>query len=201
MNTVLTLILGISLSATCGFRVFVPFLAVGVFGRTYGWHLGSGLEWTMTGPALLILSIATMVEILGYLIPWVDHALDVISVPSASIAGTLMTHGWIVENVDPAMGWILSAVAGGTAAGGTSTVMAFARGGMTAATGGIANPIFNIIETVFAILMAILSLIAPVLAFLAITLGAFGLYRFAKKLCRRFKPVVLEEVIILEPLK
>ena len=34
MNTLLSVLLGIGLSAACGFRIFVPFLLVGIAART-----------------------------------------------------------------------------------------------------------------------------------------------------------------------
>ena len=38
--------------------------------------------------ALIILGVATIVEIIAYFIPYIDNLLDTISVPLAALAGT-----------------------------------------------------------------------------------------------------------------
>ena len=63
MGTVLSVILGIGLAAACGFRVFVPFLIVGIAARTGHLALGPSFAWLSSTPALVVLALATLLEI------------------------------------------------------------------------------------------------------------------------------------------
>src|SRR5262245_64615754 len=87
MNALLSVLLGIGLSAACGFRVFVPFLFVGIAARTGHLTLGDSFQWMSGAPALVVFAVATVLEIGAYYIPWLDHALDVMSTPAAVVAG------------------------------------------------------------------------------------------------------------------
>src|SRR5512146_248311 len=74
METVVSIGLGIGLSAACGFRVFVPLLAASILGVT-GWMplAVEGTGWIATWPALIVFATATVLETAGYFIPWLDH--------------------------------------------------------------------------------------------------------------------------------
>jgi hypothetical protein len=74
----LALCIGVGLAAACGFRIFVPLLAMAVAARADWLSLGEGFAWIGSTPAIAAFAIATLVEILGYCIPWVDNALDAI---------------------------------------------------------------------------------------------------------------------------
>ena len=79
------------LSAACGFRVFVPLLVMSLFAKNGHLNLSPGFSWIGTYPALIAFGTATGVEIAAYLIPGLDHLLDIITTPAAVIAGTLVT--------------------------------------------------------------------------------------------------------------
>ena len=87
-TTLLSICLGIGLSAACGFRVFVPLLVISAASFSGHLALAPGFQWIGTCPALIVFSVATVVEVAGYYIPWVDHALDTIATPAAIIAGS-----------------------------------------------------------------------------------------------------------------
>src|SRR5207302_9281297 len=97
METLLSICVGIGLSAACGFRVFVPLLALSIASLSGHLPLAHGFEWIGSYPALLALSVATCVEILGYYIPWLDHVLDAIASPAAVLAGTLITAATVTD--------------------------------------------------------------------------------------------------------
>src|SRR5262245_37849782 len=106
METFLSVAIGIGLSAACGFRVFVPLLVLSIASLSGHLPLAPGFEWVGTTPALIGLSVATVLEILAYYIPWLDHALDTIASPAAVLAGTLATAS-LVTNMDPFWKWAL----------------------------------------------------------------------------------------------
>ena len=89
-ETILSFLLGIGLSAAVGFRVFVPMLVVSLASMA-GWiTLSPGFQWMGTPLAALVFAVATLVELLGFLIPWVSNALDSIATPAAAIAVKLI---------------------------------------------------------------------------------------------------------------
>ena len=66
METFLSILVGIGLSAACGFRVFVPLLVMSIASMSGHLTLSGGFLWIGTYPALLAFAVATMAEIAGY---------------------------------------------------------------------------------------------------------------------------------------
>src|SRR5438309_12026247 len=104
METLLSICLGIGLSAACGFRVFVPLLVMNIAALSGHLALAHGFEWIGSYPALVAFAVATGVEVAGYYIPWVDHFLDTIATPAAIIAGTLITAS-MATHLSPFLRW------------------------------------------------------------------------------------------------
>src|SRR5262245_62540931 len=99
MEMFLDVCVGIGLAAACGFRVFVPLLVASVAALSGHLHLSQSFQWIGTYPALVTFSVATVLEICGYYIPWVDHMLDTIATPAAVLAGTLVSASMFTELV------------------------------------------------------------------------------------------------------
>src|ERR1700720_3122197 len=97
MQTLMSICVGIGLSAACGFRVFVPLLVMSIASLSGHLALAHGFEWIGTYPALIGLSVATCLEITGYYIPWLDHLLDTIATPAAIVAGTVVTASAVTD--------------------------------------------------------------------------------------------------------
>ena len=58
-------IIGFSLSATCGFRVFVPLLGLSIASQNELINLNSEFDWAGTWPAIIAFSIATILAIIA----------------------------------------------------------------------------------------------------------------------------------------
>ena len=88
---ILSAFIGIGLAAASGFRVFLPMFAVSL-ASYMGWiPMNENFQWLAGLPTLITTGIATIVEILAYYIPYVDHLLDTLSVPLATVAGSVMS--------------------------------------------------------------------------------------------------------------
>ena len=87
-DTLLGIVVGLGLSAACGFRVFVPLLVMNLASLSGHLHLASGFAWIGSSYATVAFATATIVEVFGYFIPWLDHALDIAATPAAILAGT-----------------------------------------------------------------------------------------------------------------
>jgi hypothetical protein len=181
METITSVLVGIGLSAACGFRVFVPLLVMSIASMSGHLTLASGFAWIGSYPALIAFSVATCLEIAGYYIPWVDHLLDTIASPAAVVAGTIITAS-MVTNTSPFLKWTLAIIAGGGVAGLVQGTTVLARGVSTASTGGIGNPLFATIELGGSLAMSIMAVLAPICAIAIIVLL---LWFVASKLVRR----------------
>jgi len=60
MEPFLGFLVGIGLSAACGFRVFVPLLVVSIASHTGHLHLSSGIEWRVSTAALIAFATAEL---------------------------------------------------------------------------------------------------------------------------------------------
>ena len=167
METFLSFLAGLGLSAACGFRVFVPLLVVNIASHTGHLHLSRGFEWMGSEAALIAFATATVLEIAAYYIPWVDNLLDAVASPAAVIAGTLVTAS-LATDLSPFLKWTLAVIAGGGVAGLIQGTTVVTRGASSAGTGGLANPIVATAELGGSLITSLLSLIAPVLVVLMI---------------------------------
>ena len=181
METVLSLLVGIGLSAACGFRIFVPLLVISVAAHTGHLTLAKGFAWMASDAALIAFAVATALEIAAYYVPWLDHFLDTLATPAAVIAGTIVTAS-LVADISPFLRWTLAVVAGGGVAGlvqGTSVVT---RGLSTATTGGLGNPVVATAELGGSVITSLLALVAPVLVALAVCgLVGFGAWTWTRR--------------------
>src|SRR6185295_11734534 len=113
METLLSVLIGLGLSAACGFRVFVPLLVASLAARSGHLHLWQGLDWIGSTPALIAFAVATGLEIAGYYIPWVDHLLDAVATPTAIVSGVVLTASALAPGMDPFLRWTVALIAGG----------------------------------------------------------------------------------------
>jgi hypothetical protein len=183
METLLSVCVGVGLSAACGFRVFVPLLVMSIASVSGHLTLAHGFEWIGTYPAMLAFSVATVLEVAGYYIPWLDHLLDTIATPAAIVAGTVVTAS-AVTDMSPFLKWTLAVIAGGGAAGLVQSATVVTRGASAVTTGGLANPLVSTLELAGAAVTSVLAIVVPVLA---VALIATALIVFGRKLFRRVR--------------
>jgi Domain of unknown function (DUF4126) len=159
----LSIALGVGLAAATGFRAFLPMLIVG--GAAYIGHLplSDSFAWLGTGPALTMLSVAALAEILAYYVPVVDNLLDTLATPAALVAGTVVSAA-VMTDVPPMVKWTAAVIAGGGVAGLTQGATAMLRAKSTVLTGGIGNVVIATAELGGALLVSLLALAAPLAA-------------------------------------
>lgn len=174
-ETLLSVALGVGLAAACGFRVFVPFLVLGAAVRTGQIDVSPGFAWVGTDAALIAFGVATVLEIAGYYVPWIDNLLDAIATPTAVVAGILVTAS-VVTGAGPLVRWTLAVLAGGAAAAAVQAVTVAGRQLSSLATLGLGNAVIATGEAVGAFVMAVMAIVVPLLAvFLVVALFAVGL--------------------------
>ena len=182
-TTIFSILLGIGLAASVGFRIFVPLFALSIASYYNVIPLNDNWEWISGMPALITLSIATIIEIVAYLIPWLDNMLDTIAVPLAAVAGTAVMLSTAAD-LEPLVTWSLAIIAGGGTATAIKASTSTTRLASTVTTGGIANPVVSTVETGSSIVMAILAFVAPILAIIVVVIVLWLLF----KVFKWFKP-------------
>jgi Domain of unknown function (DUF4126) len=181
VETILSIFLGIGLSASVGFRVFLPLFALSLAAYFNVWELNESWMWIGSTTALITLGIATIVEIIAYYLPVVDNALDTIAIPLATIAGTAVMVSTVAD-LSPVITWALAIIAGGGTAAAVKSSTSVTRFGSTVSTAGVANPLVSTIETGTSIVMSIISIFIPVLAIILVLVILYIVFRLYKKL-------------------
>ena len=173
-------LIGIGLAASCGFRVFVPFLVMGLAGNAGMLELSEGWRWLGSWPAIASFAAAALIEICGYCFPWLDHLLDVMATPAAVVAGVIATAA-CVTGMDPVMRWSTAVIAGGGAAAAVQTLTVVTRGASTASTGGFGNWIVSLLELTLSLLVSVLAIVAPFVGIVLCVAGVLVIRRVLKR--------------------
>lgn len=182
-ETILSIFLGIGLSASAGFRVFLPLFALSLASYFDVWELNASWSWIGSTTAIITLGIATLVEIAAYYIPFVDNLLDTVAVPLATLAGTAMMVSTVAD-LSPTITWVLAIIAGGGTAAAVKSSASATRLGSTVSTAGFGNPVVSTIETGSSIFMSIISIFLPILAIILV----FFIFYMVFKLYKKLKP-------------
>lgn len=178
--------IGIGLAAATGFRVFLPMFAVSL-ASYMGWiPMNESFQWLSGLPTLITTGIATVVEILAYYIPFVDHILDTMSVPLATVAGSVMFASQFTD-IGTFPQWALALIAGGGTAAAISSGFAGTRAASTATTGGLGNSVVATTETAGAGIMSFLAIAAPFIAFICAIILLVVVLVLGRKIWKKFR--------------
>ena len=188
---ILSSFIGIGLAAASGFRVFLPLFAVSL-ASYLGWiPTNDNFQWLSGLPTLIVTGVATLVEILAYYIPVVDNFLDTVTVPFATVAGSVLFASQFIE-LGTFPQWALAIIAGGGTAATIAAGFAGTRAASTATTAGIGNNVIATTETAGAGLMSVLSIFLPVIAFIiALALLIFVII-FGRKIWRKIRNTAID---------
>ena len=170
-SALLSLLIGLGLSASCGFRIFVPPFIISLAALSGHLELSESFAWMSTLPAVIALGTAVVLEIGAYYLPILDHFLDTVAAPAAVVAGAIVSAS-IFTDLSPMMHWSLALIAGGGVAGAIHVAMAVIRGGSTFLTAGLGNPLVATAELGGAVGTSLLSLVMPGLALIIILVVA-----------------------------
>jgi uncharacterized membrane protein len=188
---------GVSLAACAGLRAFLPLFVVGaatrlgltqvVLGETF--QLNETFAWLGSTPALVILGVAVVAEVLADKIPAVDNALDLVQTLVRPLAGALVMAASL-DTFDPVWASVVGLVVGGGVAGGVHAAKAKLRLMSTFGTGGLASPFLSTAEDVAAgagsLLAVVFTFAAAILIALGLVATAFAFLRFRRR-AQRFE--------------
>ncbi len=169
MEHIICLIVGVGLSAACGFRLFVPLVGMSIAALSGHITLGPDFAWIGTKTAFLAFSTATIIEIATYYVPWVDNMMDALMTPAALVAGTIVTASMIGE-ISPFLKWSIAVIAGGGVSGIVQGGTVALRAGSSGTTGGLANPIVSTLEMIGSVIFTIIAILLPLICLIAVIL-------------------------------
>lgn len=175
------------LAASCGLRVFLPLFLAGVAAKLEWLGLHEQFHWLGATPALAVLGLASLLEVLSYHVPVLDNALDAIATPAAALAGAVVSLA-VLEDTEPWLRWSLAVIAGSGAATVVKLPLAGLRAASTVTTAGVGNQFVALGESAVATGMSFLAVLLPLAVIpllLALLFGAFWVWR---RLARRGVP-------------
>jgi hypothetical protein len=180
LEALLAVCLGVGLAAACGFRVFLPPLALGIAIRLGLPATDAAPEWLGSWIAIGAFAAASIVEVVAYYVPWLDNLLDAVASPLAVVAGVLLTAG-VARELHPAAQWTLAIVAGGGAAATTQTVTVMVRALSSTVTGGLANFMVATAEGALSLLFIFAALLFAPIAILLLGAAVYALVRLWRR--------------------
>jgi hypothetical protein len=180
-------LLGISLAACCGFRIFLPLLAVSIAAHFNILPLSESWDWLGSWQAMTCFGVAAAAEIIAYYVPFLDNILDTITTPLSVVAGGIMASSVIPIDQDQMLTqWVLTAVGGGTLAGSIQGGTGFLRLFSSKATIGAGNVLIASAENAAALTGIFLSFAVPVIACILLTaVAVWFLYKTIARLTNR----------------
>jgi len=179
-----SLAVGLGLAAACGFRVFVPLLALSLAARSGSVPLSAGFDWVASDAAMVAFGSATVLEVIAYYIPWLDHALDVAATPVAIAAG-MVTSASVFADLPPLVRWTAAIVGGGGMAALVQGSTVALRAGSTATTFGLGNAVVATGELAGSMIISLLAITLPLVAVVVALAFVWIVYSAARRILRR----------------
>ena len=186
VTIIMATLMGISLAAASGFRVFLPPFLLSLAARfNVVWFLdidliGTQFEFFTSTLSIVVLGIATVAEFAAFYAPWIDNALDTIATPASILAGVAMT-AIVLEGNDPIIQWAIAIVAGGGVAATIQSATVATRGLSSTFTFGLGNSAVATGENVASVALTLIAILIPFLSALFVLLVVALLLRMKRK--------------------
>ena len=186
VTIIMATLMGISLAAASGFRVFLPPFLLSLAARfNVVWFLdidliGTQFEFFTSTLSIVVLGIATVAEFAAFYAPWVDNALDTIATPASIMAGVAMT-AIVLEGNDPIIQWAIAIVAGGGVAATIQSATVATRGLSSTFTFGLGNSAVATGENVASVALTLIAILIPFLSALFVLVIVALLLRMKRK--------------------
>ena len=186
VTIIMATLMGISLAAASGFRVFLPPFLLSLAARfNVVWFLdidliGTQFEFFTSTLSIVVLGIATVAEFAAFYAPWIDNALDTIATPASIMAGVAMT-AIVLEGNDPIIQWAIAIVAGGGVAATIQSATVATRGLSSTFTFGLGNSAVATGENVASVALTLIAILIPFLSAFLVLLIVALLLRLKRK--------------------
>jgi hypothetical protein len=169
--------LAIALAACAGIRAWLPLLLASGLARAGLLELGPQFQFLASTKALVLLTLATLLEMAADKVPALDHALDALSTLLRPAAGALLAASVIGRVSDPLTAAVLGVAVGAPSALVPHAAKATLRAASSVLTGGLANPVLSVLEDLAAVALFLLAVVVPVAVAAAVLLAGLWLVR------------------------
>lgn len=162
----MTILMGIGLAACAGIRAWLPLWILGLLGRFHYITLHQDFQFLQRTDVLIILTLATIVEILGDKIVVIDHLLDGIGTVLRPAAGTVLVSS-LFSDMPLSTAVLIGLMAGVPITLGTHLLKSTLRSSITMLApfhGGIGNTTASFIEDFSTFSGILLAVTLPILA-------------------------------------
>ena len=179
----LAILLGVGLSASTGLNTFLPLLllsAAAKFGIA-GITLNANFAWLASDTAIVILIVASIIEIIADKFPAVDHFLDTVGTFIRPAAG-LIAMASVLTGLDPTTAAIVGLIIGSPISLGLHSLKAATRATSTVATFGCANPVLSLVEDVVSVGVSLVAIFAPILVPVLVVMVFYALWKLAQRI-------------------
>lgn len=170
------LITGIGLAVAAGLNAYIPLLVAGLLIHFDVISFGDPYDLLGGWPALIVVTVLLVIEVVADKIPAVDSVNDAIQTFIRPVSGAVLFAG-AATGIDPDWSQALALILGLSAAGTVHAAKASARPVLNVATGGAAAPAVSTAEDVVSAGLSLAALLAPLLALILLALVAGWLVR------------------------
>lgn len=159
------LAMGLGLAACAGLRAWIPLFVVSLLSHFELISLNEKMAFLGSTQFIWICGVATVIELAGDKMPWLDHALDVIGSVLRPASGIILAAAVFTES-DPVVIAVAGIIGGSTAL----TVSAGKAAGRTVVSslfpfhGGLGNIAVSCMEDAISIFGSILGILLPIVA-------------------------------------
>lgn len=173
----LSIIAVVCMCAASGFRLFIPFLILCIFGKFGIKFNGDHVVWLYSNFAFYVFAILSFAEIIGYFTPWIDNMLDLISTPVSIFSGIVLAFSLLPE-IDVILRWILIILLGAGTALNIQLLTVKSRALSFIFPKGNGNKIVSTIELISSVLISFLVFINPLISLIFLIAVIIFLFKF-----------------------
>ncbi len=154
------LITGMGLAVAAGLNAYIPLLIAGLLIRFDVVTFGAPYDVLGSTPALVLVTVLLVIEVLADKIPAVDSANDMIQTFIRPASGAVLFAG-AATGADSQWSQALALILGLVTAAGVHTSKAAARPVVNLATAGVGAPVVSTVEDGFSAGLSVAALLAP----------------------------------------
>ena len=170
------IITAFGLAGAAGLNAYIPLLIVGILGKLGVLTLGEPFNILTSWPAIIIIAVLLIVEVVVDKVPGADHLNDVIQTIVRPAAGAVLfaANTGVVQGMDPTLALGLGLVM----ALSTHAVKAAARPVVNATTAGLGAPVVSALEDVTSATTSLVAIFLPPLLVVLVLLIGYLYWRW-----------------------
>lgn len=159
------LLTGIGLAVAAGLNAYIPLLIAGLLIRFSVVSFGEPYDVLGSTPALVIIGVVLVIEIVADKVPAVDSLNDMVQTFVRPASGAVLFAG-AATGADSEWSQALALILGLVTAAGVHATKSVARPVVNVATGGLGGPVVSTVEDGFSAGLAFAALLAPLVTLL-----------------------------------